>query len=86
MKKKIKNHLGYYITFTIIQILGFVLILMTAGNRQLQLTSIFATTIFYVIFALIHHYLDHDLSAKIVVEYALMGCLGLTVSLIVFNI
>lgn len=86
MKEKIKKHLGYYIVFTLVQVLGLILIISVAGNRQIQLTAILAMTCFYFIFAIAHHLLDHDLNAKIVVEYALMGCLGLTVSLILFNI
>ena len=86
MKERIRKHLGYYFVFTLVQILGLILIISVAGNRQIQLTAILAMTLFYFVFAVTHHLLDHDLSAKIVVEYALMGCLGLTVSLILFNI
>jgi len=86
MKERIKKHIGYYIVFTLVQVLGLVLIISVAGNRHIQLAAILVMTLFYFIFAITHHLLDHDLNAKIVVEYALMGCLGLTVSLILFNI
>ena len=84
--KNFKKHIKYYIAFIFVQLLGLTLIVLSAGNRQMQLGAILATTLFYFIFAIVHHMLDHDLNTKIVVEYALMGCLGLTVSLILFNI
>lgn len=86
MKERIKKHLGYYIVFTLVQVLGLILVISVAGNRQIQLITILAITLFYFVFAIVHHILDHDLNAKIVVEYALMGAFGLTVSLILFNI
>ena len=85
MTSRIKKHLGYYIAFTVVQLLGLVLVLLSAGNKQTQQIAILATTAFYFVFAVAHHYLNHDLTAKIVIEYALMGCLGLSVSLIAFN-
>lgn len=81
----LKKHRGYYIGFTFVQLLGMVLILLTSGNKQFQLFAIFATTFFYFIFAVVHHILDHDLTTKIVIEYALIGCLGLSISLIAFT-
>lgn len=84
--KRFKKHLRYYIAFTFVQILGLILIVSSAGNRQLQLIAILATTLFYFIFAVAHHMLDHDLNAKIVLEYALMGCMGLTISLVLYSI
>jgi len=82
---RVRQHLGYYIAFTLVQILGLIVVLLAAGDRQMQLIAILATTFFYFIFAVAHHFLNHDLNAKIVLEYALMGCLGLTVSLVLFN-
>ncbi len=85
MIKNLKKHIRYYIAFTFVQGLGLILVLLSRGNRQIQLVAILGTTIFYFIFAVMHHYLNHDLSAKIVVEYALMGCLGLAISLVGFS-
>ncbi len=85
MIKIFKKHIGYYISFGFVQLLGLILVLLSAGNRQLQLFAILATTIFYFIFAVVHHILNHDLNTKIVVEYALMGCIGLAFALVAFN-
>lgn len=86
MIKNFKKHIRYYAAFSFVQVLGLILIVLSAGSRPLQLFAILATTVFYFVFAVAHHMLDHDLNRKIVLEYALMGCLGLTVSLIMFNI
>lgn len=85
MIKNFKKHLGYYVAFSLVQVLGLILVLMAAGNRQTQLFAILATTGFYFIFAVVHHMMDHDLTSKIVIEYALVGCLGLSVSLVAFS-
>lgn len=85
MRKNIRQHIGYYIAFSLVQVLGLILIVLASGNRQIQMFAILATTIFYFVFAIVHHILDHDLTSKIMIEYALVGCLGLSVSLIAFN-
>lgn len=85
MIKKFKKHAGYYIVFSLVQVLGLILVILSSGNRQTQLFALLATTAFYFIFAVVHHILDHDLTAKIVIEYALVGCLGLSVSLFTFS-
>ncbi|HVF69353.1 MAG TPA: hypothetical protein VNA13_02175 [Xanthomonadales bacterium] len=85
IKANLKNHFRYYIAFTLVQILGLGLVLLASGNKQIQLYAVFGTTCFYFLFAIVHHLLDHDLTTKIVIEYALIGCLGLAVSMVVFN-
>ncbi len=85
MKTEIRKHIGYYVAFSVVQLLGLALVLLSAGNRQTQQIAILGTTVFYFIFAIAHHYLNHDLNAKIVLEYALMGCVGLAFSLVTFN-
>jgi len=85
IKAHIKSHIRYYIAFTLVQILGLILVLLASGNKQIQLLAVFGTTLFYFMFAVIHHLLDHDLTAKIVIEYALIGCLGLAAYMLVFR-
>jgi hypothetical protein len=87
MKAHLRKHIVYYIAFSLVQLLGLVLVLKAAGDEELQMIAIFATTVFYFAFAIMHHILDHDLTKKIVIEYALalIGCLGLAVSLFLFT-
>jgi len=85
MIKNIKKHFGYYLVFWLLQALGGILIVLASGNKPLQLIGIFAETMFYFIFAIVHQMINHELNAKIVVEYALIGCLGLAFSLVLFR-
>jgi len=82
---KAKKHFWYYFSFVALQLLGLWLVMALSFDRQLQLTAIFATTVFYLFWALLHQYVHHHLSPKIVTEYVLMGSLGLTVSLVLFG-
>lgn len=79
MLKKIKNHSGYYISLILILALGFFLAYISAPYKQIQMVVIILTTFFYVFWGILHHLINHDLNAKIVVEYVLMGSLGLSI-------
>jgi presenilin-like A22 family membrane protease len=74
------SHISYYIFLLVILFFGFILASLSA-NRQMQIAIIVLTTIFYVIWGIFHHLINHDLTAKIVIEYILIGSLGLTVIL-----
>jgi hypothetical protein len=76
-----KNHIGYYAASVGVMILGLLLIVLAGGNRQTQMFSLLAITLFYVVFALLHHIHDHDLTPKIVIEYSLFGSLGLAIAM-----
>jgi len=86
MAIRIKKHIWYYCSFITIQVIGFLLVLLAASNKQIQMSAIFLTTACYIIWALTHQYLHHSLTAKIAAEYVLVGGLGLTVSLFLFNV
>ena len=86
MKKHMKQHFWYYFSFVVIQLLGFGLILLTASNRDVQRMMIIGTTCLYAFWALMHQYFHHHLTPKIVVEYMLIGTLGLIVSLFFFGL
>jgi hypothetical protein len=77
--KSLKSHLGYYISLTLILSFGFLLVYLSASNRGLQIVIAVLTALFYVFWGIIHHMINHDLHAKIVVEYMLIGGLGLTI-------
>ena len=79
MRKKFSSHLAYYISLIVIFILGFLLIKKTSPNLQLQTLIFSLITFFYVILGIIHHLLNHKLSAKIVIEYILIGSFGIAV-------
>lgn len=80
MTKNAVSHVGYYISLIAILIFGFALASLTP-YKQLQMAIVILITFFYVIWGILHHLINHDLSAKIVVEYILIGSLGLSVIL-----
>lgn len=77
----IKKHTGYYLSLLLILALGIFLAMQLSYDRKLQMSIILLTSIFYVGFGILHHFIHHDLTAKIVIEYILIGSLGVTVIL-----
>ena len=75
----VKKHLGYYVSLLIVLILATILILQFSFNKQLQMLTVVITTLLYIIFGIIHHKENHDLTAKIVIEYVLIGSLGMII-------
>lgn len=47
--------------------------------------AVVITSLFYVGWGILHHFVHHDLNAKIVVEYVLIGSLGMTVVLFIIK-
>ncbi|HZE87554.1 MAG TPA: hypothetical protein VE090_05120 [Methylomirabilota bacterium] len=74
-----KKHLWYYTSFILGELIGLVLLFFFAYDKTLQLLVLFFMTGFYVFWALLHHYFHHDITAKIVIEYVLIGILGMVV-------
>ena len=85
MINNFKKHFWYYMSFLVFQSLGFFLVVFTIYNKQLHLEFIILTTAFYIFWSLLHQYIHHNITTKIVVEYVLIGCLGFTLSLLIFN-
>jgi hypothetical protein len=85
MKKKFLKHIKYYVALLIMQIIGFLVILVFRGNHDLQVAIIITSTIGYVVWAIIHNYTEHNLTSKIVLEYVLFGAFGLIISLFFFK-
>ncbi len=79
MKQRAKEHIFYYISLFLVVFLGIMLALQFSYSRQTQMLVIVMTTFFYVTVGLFHHRENHDLTAKIVVEYILIGSLGMTI-------
>ena len=79
MIQRIKAHLGYYTVFLLMAILGFYLLLVNANSEQGKMTIVILLAFFYVVWGLLHHYVHHDISTKIVLEYVLVGALGISV-------
>jgi hypothetical protein len=81
MKKR--RDLEYYISLILILGFGLLFVFLAAPNKVLQLFLILITTLFYIVFGIIHHMINHDISIAIMLEYVIIGALGL--SLIFFT-
>ncbi len=79
MIKKFLKHSYYYLTLFAILILGFLLINTTSFNRELQMIVVFLVFLSYIFWGLLHHVYNHDLNIKIVVEYVLIGTIGIAI-------
>jgi hypothetical protein len=79
MSKKINEHVLYYISLIAIFALGVILIFSAAPNKQLQMLIFVIMAVFYVIWGILHHLINHELSSKIVVEYMLIATLGVAI-------
>lgn len=77
----IKKHLFYYLSLLGVVGLGIFLVLQTSYDKNLQSLIAAITVFFYIFWGSLHHYMDHDLTAKIVIEYILIGSLGMTIAL-----
>lgn len=78
MIERIKLHLGYYTSLIAILAFGFLLVSLASPNRELQIVVAILITLLYIFWGIIHHLINHDLHLKIMVEYILIGILGLT--------
>ena len=79
MFKKFKKHLAYYLSLITILSLGLILVLLTAPNILLQGLIVLLTVAFYVFWGMLHHLLNHELTLRIMVEYVLIGALGVAI-------
>ncbi len=69
----------YYLSLGIILGLGLAFVMLASPNKNLQLILIVLTTLFYVLFGIVHHFINHDVSFAIVLEYLLIGALGISI-------
>lgn len=79
-----KKHFAYYLSLLVILGTGFSAFYFSP-DRSFQMLIFTLTVLFYVIWGIFHHYLHHDLTAKIVVEYTLMGAIGEAVVFLIFK-
>lgn len=83
--KYIRHHGKYHIALFCMLTLGVILAYYTRDHKQMEVMILVAMASVYILFGVVHHYLMHDLSSKIVIEYIAMGSLGLAVILFVLK-
>ena len=79
MKKKIKKHFAYYFSLFIILFFGLILVFLSSPNVKMQEFVTLVTVFFYIVSGILHHYINHEINVKIMVEYILIGLLGLSI-------
>lgn len=70
-----RGHTVHYLILLGIVLLGFGLLMVFSANKSMQLVSALAIATTYLCYGLLHHWLEHDLTIKIVVEYVLVTLL-----------
>ena len=86
MTGRIKKHFLYYVGLLLMQSIGLLLVFFAASDKFLQLTVITFMTLCYVLWCILHHHLHHDLTLKIMIEYILIGLLGLVIAIFFLHI
>ncbi|HEX8965733.1 MAG TPA: hypothetical protein VF820_04865 [Patescibacteria group bacterium] len=81
-----KHHVIYYVTLLIVLGLGIGLAMFVHGQKQLQVALIVLTSIFYVIWGVVHHTVHHSFSVKIMLEYIAIAIFGISIIFFVLNI
>jgi hypothetical protein len=79
MIEKLRKHVGYYTSLIAILSLGLILIFLTRANTLMQSLAILLTVVFYICWGLLHHLINHELNLRIVIEYILIGTLGISI-------
>jgi len=82
----IHDHMLYYSMMIIFQILGFLLVYVASPNVSLQMEIVIINSGLYIFWASLHHYFHHDLHPKIVLEYVLVGFLGIIMTFFLFQL
>lgn len=81
MKMKNGSHAAYYIALGLMFLLGISLIIFIPHPLMKKIIALMMTFL-YVLWGIIHHVSHHDTSAKIVLEYVLIGTLGIAIVLL----
>lgn len=81
----LRKHIAYYFFLLLILLLGLILSFYFSFDRQLQMLAIIMTAISYVVWGVSHHFVHHDLTPKIMIEYVLIGSLGMSIVLFIIK-
>ena len=80
-----RRHLTYYIFLASLLFSGLFLIISQNPDRELQMMVVVGLSFAYVLAGILHHLINHDLVAKIVIEYVLIASLGIASAFFVFK-
>ena len=80
-----KNHLAYYTFLISVLTASFILVLSAHPDKAAQMSIVIGLSFVYVLIGIVHHLINHDLVAKIVIEYVLVACLGIAAAFFIFK-
>lgn len=78
IERKIFTHNKYYFFELFVLLFGFFLMSFVSYSIYLELATLTMTLIGYIILGLVHHFANHDLKRKIMIEYVLVGSIIFT--------
>lgn len=84
MKESLHNHFWYYVSFLFVEAVSLCIIFTFTYDRFIQVMALLVMIGFYLIWTLVHHHLHHTLTKKIVLEYILIGAVGMIALLFIF--
>lgn len=79
------KHRMYYFLLALLLTLGLLATVFSAGYPKVQMELLLLTTFAYTLVGVLHHYLEHDATLKIVIEYVLIGSLGMAIIVFLFR-
>jgi hypothetical protein len=85
MDQKMQKHIWYYTIFVIVELFGLAMLYFLSTDKFMQFIIISFMATFYIGWSILHHYHHHNVTAKIVIEYVLIGLLGVVISFLIFQ-
>lgn len=85
MKKLLRSHATYYLSFSLMLLICFGIFVLNANQPQVQLIALMLASVLYVLWGVVHHFIHHDISLIIMVEYVLIAVLVITLGFFVIK-
>ncbi len=80
------KHLLYYLSLAIILSAGVLAVANLHNQKSLQIAIVVLIGLFYVLWGVVHHAVEHSFSIKIMLEYISIALLSISLVLFVLNI
>ena len=81
MEAYFAKHRWYVSSLIVVFGLSAFLISQLSYSKQIQVAIVIGIGVFYETRGILHHHLHHEIHTKIVIEYILIGSLGMTIAL-----
>jgi len=78
MRKEIKSHFWHYAVLILIIFLGGI-VFFSYPDKLIKFKVGILTALAYIFWGILHHLLEANLNAKIMIEYSLIGALAIIV-------